>query len=145
MDAQSLTTAPASLALIVFYDGACLVCSAEMEHYRRLDRAGRLAFVDIGAADFDPAAHGRNHSDFQTQLHVRTPDGRWLTAVDAFLALWEVLPGRGYRLLRGLIGRPLLRPLADAGYRLFARNRRFLPRRHCDGTCAIHGTQKGGP
>lgn len=125
--------------LTVFYDGNCLVCSSEMEHYRRRDRAGRLAFVDIGAAGFDPAAYGRSAADFQARLHVCTPDGRWLLAVDAFLALWDVLPGRGYRLLRRLVGARPVRPLADLGYRFFARYRHLLPKKTCDGACRIHG------
>jgi predicted DCC family thiol-disulfide oxidoreductase YuxK len=127
------------LPLRVYYDGACRVCSVEMEHYRRLDRAGRLVFVDIAAADFDPAPLGLPVSAFQAQLHVRTADGRWLTAIDAFLALWNVLPGVRFRLLRRLVGAPLLRPLADAGYRLFARYRYLLPQKPCDGACRIHG------
>ena len=135
---------PPPRLLTIYYDGACLVCAAEMEHYRRLDRSGRLAFVDISAPGFVAPDHGREQRAFMKQLHVRTADGRWLTAIDAFLALWEILPGRGYRVLHRLVGWPPLRPLADAGYRLFARYRHLLPRRRCEGSCALHGTKKSG-
>ncbi|PLX83759.1 MAG: DUF393 domain-containing protein [Desulfuromonas sp.] len=126
--------------LTVFYDGACIVCSREMEHYRRIDRNGRLLLVDISAPAFEPDRYGRSLEDFMAQMHVMDGEGRFFLGVDAFPAIWRALPGRGHRLLAGLIGVPGLHGLAVLGYRGFARFRRFLPRRRdaCpEDTCGI--------
>ena len=126
--------------LTVFYDGACGVCAREINHYRGIDTEGRLALVDISAADFDPAAHGRTLDQFMAELHVLTPEGEFLTGVAAFAAIWDRLPGAGFPFLASLVRFPLVSPLADLGYALFARFRRYLPstREVCEGgTCHI--------
>ena len=37
----------------IFYDGACIVCATEIEHYLRKDRDGRLVAMDNLAFFFD--------------------------------------------------------------------------------------------
>ena len=34
---------------ILFYDGGCPLCRREIAHYRRLDRAGQIHWLDIDA------------------------------------------------------------------------------------------------
>ena len=41
---------------LVFYDGACPVCTKEMAMLRKHDHAGRLQPIDIAAADYDESA-----------------------------------------------------------------------------------------
>jgi predicted DCC family thiol-disulfide oxidoreductase YuxK len=36
----------------IFYDGACVVCATEIEHYRRQDRDGKLNVIDISDSKF---------------------------------------------------------------------------------------------
>jgi predicted DCC family thiol-disulfide oxidoreductase YuxK len=113
--------------LTLYFDGLCVLCSAEMEHYRRRDRDGRLALVDIAAPDFDATALGLEPAEVQRVLHGRLGDGTWLTGVDTFVAIWERLPG--FRLAARLAKLRLVRPLLDLGYRGFVRVRPYLPRR----------------
>lgn len=113
----------------VFYDGACPLCAAEMARYRRAGHGGRLRFVDISAAGFDPASYGLSLDDFMAQMHVRDAAGRWHRGVDAFPVLWGALPGYGYRLLCAILALPGVHGAARVGYRLFARLRRHLPGR----------------
>ncbi|MGC4116266.1 MAG: DUF393 domain-containing protein [Myxococcales bacterium] len=125
--------------LAVFFDGACIVCSSEMESYRRRDRDGRLEFVDIAAPGFDAQAFGLDRVQVQRAMHVRLPSGEVRTGVAAFVEVWKRLPGFG--LAARVAANPLLRPLLSAGYWVFARLiRPVLPkrRRGCEsGACQL--------
>lgn len=116
--------------LKVFYDGACIVCSTEMGHYRKKDGGQRLLFVDISAPEFDPAAYGIPLSEFMAQMHAIDDEGRIFRAIDAFRAIWQAFPASTfYGFLGTVIALPGINALARLGYRLFARYRRYLPRR----------------
>ncbi len=115
----------------MFYDGGCPVCLRGVEHYRRLDWAGRLAWVDLTAPGFDPAAHGVKFADAMDVLHVRGRDGALRSGGYAFLALWSELPG--YRLLGAVVQRLRLAGVFDAAYRRIARGR--YARRCAEGVC----------
>ena len=126
--------------LTVFYDGSCIVCSREIEGYRRKAHQDRLRFVDISDPGFTPQRYGRTLDQFMAQLHVRDAGGRFFLGVDAFPIIWQALPDLGYRWLGQLIGFPGLHLLAVLGYKAFARLRRYLPKRQrdCpDGVCHL--------
>lgn len=130
--------------LRVFYDGDCRLCAAEIEHYGRHDPVGHLILVDISAPAFDPAPLGISRSALLYELHAIDADGRIYRNVEAFWAIWQAFPAAsGYGLLGRLVTLPPLAPLARLGYRLFARGRRYLPRRArgcTSGSCRIdHG------
>jgi predicted DCC family thiol-disulfide oxidoreductase YuxK len=121
--------------LQIFYDGSCRVCSREMEHYRRRCPPGSLAFIDVSASEFDPSLYGKTQADFMGRLHVRTPEGEFLVAIEAFRAIWSVFPdGSFYRWLGWFVGLPGINLLARGGYALFARYRHLLPQKRA--TCA---------
>lgn len=113
--------------LTVYYDGACPLCSREINHYRQKDTAGRLRLVDIAAPGFDAGAAGLDPVAVNKFLHVRLPDGALVTGLLAFTAIWDVLPGFG--LLARAARLPLINPLLRAGYRVFAALRPYLPKR----------------
>lgn len=127
--------------LRIFYDGACRVCAREVEHYGRSDHAGRLHLVDISAPEFDPTPVGISRDELMYQMHAIDAEGRVYRNVEAFWAIWQAFPAATlYGLLGRLVTQPLLRPLARLGYRIFARLRRYLPRREQDcstGSCRI--------
>jgi predicted DCC family thiol-disulfide oxidoreductase YuxK len=107
-------------AVKVLYDGECPLCSREIEFLRRRDRAGRIAFENIAAPDFDPTRYGLDRGAVMSRIHGVLPDGTLIEGVEVFRRLyaavglgWLVAPTRW----------PLLRPLFDALYRVFARNR----------------------
>lgn len=115
--------------LHVFYDGSCPLCSREIDHYRGLDRHGRLCFIDISASGFDAGSWDLNRKELIKVMHVRDAGGRLYRGVDAFRALWLGLPRPFYRRLSRLLGLPGLHLLAVVGYRVFARLRHLLPPR----------------
>jgi len=111
--------------LKVFYDASCPVCALEMEQLRRRDAAGRLELVDMSAPGFDAACHGFAHADLDAAIHAVRPDGTMVRGM-AVLRLAYAAAGLGW-LVRPTGFGPL-RPLFDAAYRAFARNRKSISR-----------------
>lgn len=112
-----------NLADTLYYDGHCSLCSAEMARLGKLCD-GRLELRDIHDLEPDPALPDR--ATLLRNLHLRTADGRLLTGLDANVAAWQhTRLGPLWRWLRW----PLIRPIADAAYRLWAerRYRRLYP------------------
>jgi predicted DCC family thiol-disulfide oxidoreductase YuxK len=95
---------------VVFYDGDCPLCRREIAHYRRLDSEARLCWIDAAADTEALARHGLSLQAAMAELHVLDTAGRWQRGVDAFLVIWQHLPGYRWlgRLIRGLrMRRPL--------------------------------------
>jgi len=109
----------------VLYNARCPVCRAEIEHYRAHAEARALPvqFLDLNTRDL--ASWGIGADAAARRLHVRQ-GGRVVSGVDAFLALWRVLPR--YRWLARIVALPGLRHLAHLVYervlapRLYARH-----------------------
>jgi len=127
--------------LQIFFDGACRVCAAEMETYRKQNPQDRFQFIDISAADFDPEAFGKSQDQFMAQLHVRDAEGNFFTAIDAFVVIWQAYPsGSFWRLVSTLVALPGINHLSRFSYNIFARNRHLLPKRKQDcvsGSCKL--------
>ena len=109
--------------LTLFHDGACPVCRADIALMRARDSRRLLRFVDITDPGFDPAAHGLQLADFQARMHALRADGRMVEGVEVFRLAYRAI-GLGRWIAPLTDGR--LRPLAEAGYRLFARHRHRL-------------------
>ena len=108
---------PAREPLVVWHDGGCPLCTREIALMRRLDRAGRIRFVDAA----DPAAVCPvDRAALLARFHARE-DGVMLSGAAAFAAMWRAIP-----LLRplGLVARwrPVERVL-EIAYRAFLRVR----------------------
>jgi predicted DCC family thiol-disulfide oxidoreductase YuxK len=86
---------------VVFYDGACPLCSREIAHYRRVDGEARLDWVDAATEAETLAEHGLDLERAMAELHVLDGNGHWQRGVDAFLVIWSHLPR--YRWLARLI------------------------------------------
>jgi predicted DCC family thiol-disulfide oxidoreductase YuxK len=110
-----------SAEITVLYDGECPLCTREIAMLRRLDRErGRIGFADIAAPGFDARPYGRTQPDLMARIHAVLPGGALIEGVEVFRRAyaavglgWLVAPTRW----------PILRSLADAAYRWFARNR----------------------
>lgn len=106
--------------LILLYDSACPICRSEMDALRERDQGGKLRFVDIASPGFDATSFGTDLVRLNAVIHGITADGRVLTGVEV-LRLAYAAAGLGWLLEPA--GWPLLRPLFDRGYALFARHR----------------------
>ncbi|HOW98274.1 MAG TPA: DUF393 domain-containing protein [Kiritimatiellia bacterium] len=104
----------------MLYDGACPFCSREAAILKKADASSRVRFVDISDPVFNPAAYGLTREEADAQLHFFDGEGRVSRAMDAVRAAYRAA-GIGGRM--AWTGAPLVRPLFDRLYRVFARNR----------------------
>lgn len=121
----------------LLYDSECPFCRREVDWLRRRAAGDRLAAIDIAAPTFDAGRFGLTLADVQARLHGITADGRIVTGMAAIRAAWRAV-GLGWVLAP--TGWPVLRPLADLGYRVFARYRVRLGRwfgRRCQDRCPV--------
>lgn len=105
----------------------------------RLDKGrGWLALEDISAAGFDPSVYGRTMEQVMGSIHGVTAEGRVVDGVEVFRRAYAAV---GWGWVLGWTGWPVVRPIVDAAYRVFARVRLKLPGRHgggCGGgTCKV--------
>ena len=109
--------------LTVWYDGACPLCRREIAVMRRLDRHGRIDFVDVSHGV--EAGCPIDRADLLARFHA-SESGRIISGAAAFAAMWRRIP-----LLRplGLIAQwqPAL-ALLEHVYRMFLRHRPRLVR-----------------
>lgn len=110
----------------VFYDGLCMLCSKEIEHYKKQPGAERIRFVDICGPGFNATQEGVDPQEVHRVMHVRRADGSLAIKVDAFIEIWKVLPP--YHFAARLAKKPWTRPVLDLGYQGFSIIRPYLPR-----------------
>ena len=104
---------------MVFYDGGCPMCSREIGHYRRLDRAEAIRWLDITSEtqlldDYDLSVH-----QAMQRFHVLDRDGNWQTGAHGFIEVWSALPY--YRHLAFIARKLHLGGPMDVIYRQWAR------------------------
>jgi len=98
----------------VYFDGRCPLCRREIAHYRRLDRAGLVRWVDLHSAGPELEHIGVQRRAARQRLHVLDRDRRLHTGVGAFAVIWDLLPG--YRWLSRLVRTRGLVPVLERGY-----------------------------
>lgn len=75
-------------ALIVWFDGGCPLCRREIAAMQRLDRAGRITFLDVASdATECPIDRGALLARFHAQ-----ENGVLLSGAAAFAAMWRAIP-----------------------------------------------------
>ena len=108
----------------LLYDGACPVCSREVLWlYRR--RPDAIEAVDISLEGFDAAAYGLTAEQVDGALYGIRPDGGVTVGMDSLREAYR-LGGLGW--LVAWTGWWPARPVFDALYRGFARNRMRIGR-----------------
>ncbi|MEN9723608.1 MAG: hypothetical protein RJB38_1594 [Pseudomonadota bacterium] len=124
-------------AFRVYFDGKCVLCSREIEFYRKQSGAEALEWVDISYPGFDAKAEGLDPLTVMRVFHVRNELGELVTGVDGFIEIWKRLPALSLWVKGSKL--PGARTLMKWGYQVFIRVRPWLPRREedCpDGYCA---------
>lgn len=114
--------------LTVYYDELCVLCSAEINHYRKQKGSEHILFVDITSDSFNAQAEGVDPFLVHQVMHAKNKSGLLLTKMEAFIAIWELLPQ--YRWLFKLSQIKWIRFLMDVGYAIFARLRPYLPKKN---------------
>ena len=116
----------------VYYDGACPMCAREIAMLRRLDRQGRIRFVDIAAPGFDATALGTTQGALMARIHGRLPDGTLIDGVEVFRRLYAAV---GFGPAVALTRLPGVSQALDVAYDWFAKRRLRLGGRCEAGTC----------
>jgi predicted DCC family thiol-disulfide oxidoreductase YuxK len=111
------------MELTLFYDSACPLCRHEMLKLKRHDRLDHIRLVDINQPQTAECYPELNLLKASQILHGLTADGRWIYGLDVTVMAWQIA-GK-YSWLR-LLRLPLVKPLADGAYLLFARHRHSL-------------------
>lgn len=111
--------------LTVYYDGACKLCSSEIDNIAARDHADRLVLLDCNTPSFDYAELGVPKSVMLNEIHARNYAGTWLRGVDVFIAMYHAVD-LGF--VARLIAHPIVKPRAMAFYPWLVRNRYWLSR-----------------
>lgn len=111
----------------ILVDGNCIVCDFEVSHYKRM-APEIFEIVDISSANFKAEEFGLTASAVDEKLHVIDTNNQLYLGVDAFICIWKQLPL--YKWLAWLIKLPIIYSLAKIGYVIFAKNRKYLPKKN---------------
>ena len=114
-------------ALTLLYDGGCPLCVREVEFLRRKDQGQRMQFVDINAADYCPETwSGITYRQAMARIHAIDAEGTVLKDVAVFRAAYRLI-GLGW--IYAPTKWPLIGPVIDAVYTVWARYRLLITRR----------------
>ncbi len=113
--------------LNVYYDGFCMLCSREIEHYKKQKGSDAIMFTDITSQNFDPIKEGVDPVLVHKIMHVKNSRGELRTGVDAFIEIWEHLPK--YKKMAKLAKKSPIKKALNFGYQVFAILRPYLPRK----------------
>lgn len=105
--------------ITVYYDGKCGLCRREISHYQRIAPEGLFNWVEITSNPAPFLAKGFRVEEGLKALHVEDETGKMHIGVAAFIIIWSKLP-RPWPLLAALFHVPLLLPLAEKIYAVFA-------------------------
>lgn len=127
----------------VYYDGLCVLCSREIDHYRRQAGSEGLLFVDITDALFNAQNEGVDPLLVHKVMHVKAASGELKTGVDAFITIWQQLPK--YQRIAKIAQNKTVQRVLNVGYQGFVKIRPYLPRksRDCESSpyCALKETR----
>lgn len=114
--------------LKIFYDGACHLCSREMDHYKKLREKDKFDFIDITSSDFRADEFGLDRKFLDIEMHVMDENGQIHTGVRSFIEIWKRIPS--WQWVARLASLPGVYHLMCVGYFVFARFvRPYLPKR----------------
>ncbi|MDM7861450.1 DUF393 domain-containing protein [Alteromonas sp. ASW11-36] len=125
----------------VFYDGGCPLCMTEMRHLMKRNTENKLAFVDINHPSFAVEYPELDSEACAARIHGRWSNGQMLTGLDVTYTAWRLV-GKGW--LYAPLRWPLIKPLADRLYIVFAKHRHRISywltgKERCDsGSCQIN-------
>jgi len=109
----------------VWYDGACPLCVREIALLRRLDRRGRVDFVDVAPEDAAPACP-IDRAELLARFHAQEAGKPIRSGVSAFAAVYRQIPLMAP--IGHLLAVPPIRWLAERAYRQFLKVRPRLQR-----------------
>lgn len=117
--------------LNVYFDGACHLCSKEIDSYKKKDLKGSIKFIDISDTNFDAEAEGLDPVEVNNYFHVKTKEGQIVKGVEAFVLIWKEL--EIFELLGKFCTSSVGSPIVKFAYVVFAQYvRPILPKKKCE-------------
>jgi predicted DCC family thiol-disulfide oxidoreductase YuxK len=138
--ASSSTTSPSTFDRLfpeevnVIYDSKCGVCKLEIDWLSRRDHrinsasTPKLKMTDLESDDYnpsDPANGNVSYKEALAAIHAVTSDGKVIKGVEVFALAYQQV-GLGW--LFAITKWPVLEPLVNFGYEVFAKYRTVLTR-----------------
>lgn len=131
----------------VFYDGKCPLCCREIDWISKRKHFNRLILSDVSSINIDFECLGKTRDELLREIHGRFIDsnddgpdnvGRseWVIGADVFRHMYRYA---GLKSVTAVSSVPLIRPIVNQAYRLFAKWRygRAIRRYESDSRCAI--------
>ncbi len=115
--------AACKLGITIYYDDDCPICRTEVNHLQR-QAPDKITLVAVNDAVEHLARAGINKLDAMTYLCIEDENGNWYTHMDANRLMYQTVGSKWATIL----ALPIIKPLADAIYPIFARNRYYIPR-----------------
>lgn len=104
--------------IIVLFDDGCPLCTAEINHYRKLVVHHPVDWVGINENIQMVEDLGYTREEVLKRLHVIKSDGVVVTGAIAFVSLWRAL--KFYRVLGFVVRKLGLVPILEFFYKRFA-------------------------
>ena len=119
---SQLKTTASPPKVTCFHDGECPLCNIEINMMKKFDKADNIHWVDISQDKAALEKAGLTYKQTMDRLHVIDENQQLQSGVLGFLQVWKQLPY--YRRIAPIIENvPLLLPLMEYCYRIFARYR----------------------
>lgn len=100
---------------VVYYNGACPVCSVEIKRYQDLHGGETgISWCDIAQDSAALASLNISREEALKRLQVIDTHGQLQSGVDAFLVIWRQLPQLKW--LAAIVGSPVIKPVAARLY-----------------------------
>ncbi|CCQ10981.1 Cell division inhibitor [Pseudoalteromonas luteoviolacea B = ATCC 29581] len=119
--------------MVIFFDGKCPLCAKEMAQLKQCDTQGAITLIDIHSKESQVRFPEINFERAMKILHGYNSEGKLLLGLDVTVAAWSTV--NKHRWLK-ITRWPLLRPLCDLAYLLFAKHRMKLSRFLYPNTCS---------
>nr|XP_022308420.1 uncharacterized protein At5g50100, mitochondrial-like [Crassostrea virginica] len=115
----------------VLYDGHCPICIKEINFLKKyFNKEGKVDFVDITEDSFKAEDYlGITYEEAMGSMHVIGENNKVFKKMDG---IREMYRGIGLKPLATFTELPLIRPLSDKMYDIFAANRVRLGRKDSD-------------
>ncbi len=111
--------------LVMYHDGACPLCQAEVLMLKHRSNGKSIRFVDVNESNCEAELDGVTRARALEVIHGRIANGPLIQGVDVFA---EAYQRAGSRTITWLLTRRWLRPLLDVMYRFFAAHRSTISR-----------------
>ncbi|MEM0910274.1 MAG: DUF393 domain-containing protein [Pseudomonadota bacterium] len=108
------------MAFTIFYDGNCPLCVKEINLLKKRNAEGKLEFEDIYKSDFRMKFPDLDWHSLNERIHAIDEYGKVYRGLDVTHKAWSLV-GVGW--LYAPLRWPIIRLVADAGYKIFARHR----------------------